>query len=897
MKKMSLMIALLLSVMVPILGQHAHEHVVSGVVVFDDGEAMVGAYLLLESADTTYSGVSDNAGEFEIERVEAGDYTMKVSYIGMADYVKPMTVTADMEALTIELKPGAAQLNEVTVTTQKRSQNLTDVPITIAAINSTMLKQFHITQLDVLSNYVPGLQVQIQSPNNPGFVIRGVTSDNGDSRVQQRVSIFQDGVSISKARGSAVEIFDMERIEVAKGPQGTLFGRSAENGAINLISNKPENKVSGELAIGYGYYNEKILNGYLNTPVVDGKLLNRFAFSYNDREGFIDNVSGGTLNGKNALALRDIVRFLPDDKTTIDLMFNYEHNDTPGTSFKSGTYAPLGGDLDPNSSADLDGGEELYIKRDVFSVSLPITRILSDTWTFNSLTAYRYFDTDEAFDADGTAAHALFFHEYENDDQFSQEFRFNFDDENDKLSGFIGGSYFYEKGYQKITFNTNPQDFYTLLTPVIANSYGAELSGLSDAITMLGTAGYLGAEESQYFLSQVPSAQPLVIGGIPNSTLNMPNLAPLLPYIGASLPASMQQLLALFDGSELPSSYDEEYTNYNTTSSIELFADVTYKLTQKLALTAGIRGTYEHQIGGFSSAHTGDASVLGLLSGYYPNVLSWNTDGQKNTASKDYWSAVGRLALNYKFYNSSVYASVSRGRRPGVIDIGTTAADSTTYLQPEVIWNYEVGMKGMVFANRLKYELAAYYYDWSHFQSSQLNQETLQFIATDAGQAHSFGVEAGLQYALPQGSSIFANYGYINGQFDDEGEDGEAQEYAGNTFRLTPEHSLSAGLNVVMPISARAYAYVRPSYTYKSKVYFEDDNTEALSQEAYGLANVDAGVSLSAGKLLYDFSLYGKNVLDEQYIIDGGNTGNLFGIPTFVGGSRATYGAVVRVKF
>ncbi len=699
MRKFLTTILIVFSAFFAMYGQDPSGYAVSGEVSSKDGEQLIGANIMLQSNTKTYYAVTGNSGEFSLENVLAGDYQLKISFIGLADYSQNVSVNGDVNDLKIEMKSGASQLNEVTVTTQKRSQDLTDVPITINAISSNTLKQFHITQLDVLSNYVPGLQVQIQSPNNPGFVIRGVTSDDGDSRVQQRVSVFQDGVSISKARGSAVEIFDVERVEVAKGPQGTLFGRSAENGAIHLISNKPVNYLTGELAIGYGNYNEKILNGYLNTPIIDGKLLNRLSFSYNDRDGFIKNISGGTLNGKNALAVRDIIRFLPDDKTTIDLILNYEHNDTPGTSFKSGKYAPAGGDLDPNSDADLGSGgqDSLYIKRNIYGVSLPISRVLSDSWTFNSLTAFRHFDTDEAFNADGTVARALYFHEYEDDNQFSQEFRFNYNDaKNDKLSGFIGGSYFYEDGNQRVKFHTNPQNFYTLLTPIIAGKYADEMAALKEIISGLGAVGSLTESETPYLLSQVPSAQPLVVNGVANPTTNLPNLAPLVQKLGSYLPTSMQQLLAVFNGSELPNSYDEEYTNYNTSSAIELFADATYNLTKQLSLTVGIRGTYEHQVGGFSSKHEGDPSVLGYLTGYYPNVLSWNTNGEKKTASKDYWSYVGRLALNYKFNNNSVFASVSRGRRPGVIDIGTAAADSTVYLQPEIIWNYELGMKGLV---------------------------------------------------------------------------------------------------------------------------------------------------------------------------------------------------------
>jgi len=879
-------------------GQVQKNEIVAGEIKSANDELVSGAHVSLHSTAKTYSGVTDSKGNFVFKDVLVGEYMLHVSYVGLANYSENITVIQSMPKLQVKMQASSKQLDEVTVTTQKRVQRPVEVPIAITALSGNTLKGLRITEMDALSQYVPGLQVQIQSPNNASFVIRGVTSDDGDSRVQQRVSAFQDGISISKARGTAVELFDMERVEVAKGPQGTLFGRSAENGAIDLISNKPVNTTSGEIALGYGNYNEMIANGFINTPIVKGKLMNRFAFSYDKRDGFIKNVSGGTLNGKNTIALRDIVRYQPDSKTTMDLILNYQHDTPPGTSFKSGTYAPKGGDLDPNSSADLGGGskDSLYIHRDVWSITLPITRVLSENWTATSLTGFRHFNTDEAFNADGTVARTLYFHEREKDDQFSQEFRFNFNDKN-KLSGFLGASYFYEKGNQEISLQTNPQKFYTLLTPVIASKYATPLTQLSGAINQLGQLGYLSAAQTAYFLGQVPTAKPLVTNGVANLTTNLPNLKPLLAYIGSSLPASMQQLLYLFDGSALPSSYSETYTNYNTTSSTELFADATYKLANNLSLTAGIRGTYEHQVGGFSSSNSGP-SILGYMTGYYPNVLSWSTGGKEYTASKDYLSYVGRVALNYLIDNNkSLYASVSRGRRPGVIDIGNASADSTVYLKPEIIWSYEAGMKGIILNNSFTYDLSVFYYDWNHFQSNVLNTTTLKFTPQDAGKAHSFGVEAGLQYRFYKGTSIFANYGYIDGKFNDKDENGQTQEYAGNTFRLTPKHTLSAGISYITPVSKTTYIYLRPSYTYKSKVYFEDDNTDALSQKGYGLANLSAGVTFGNSKLLYDLGFYTKNLFDTKYLIDGGNSGALFGIPTYIGGTRRTYGVTLRARF
>jgi iron complex outermembrane recepter protein len=898
MRKFVLVVVVCVLAVLSISGQtNASKILVKGLVQSETGENLVGVHISLKGDSKAYDVLTDAQGEFSVENVLSGNYILKASCLGCVENTQKIVVIGGMESLKISMKRNENQLSEVTVTTQKRSQNLIEVPITISAISSSMLKNFQINDLDVLSQYVPGLEVQIQSPNNPSFAIRGVTSDDGDSRVQQRVSVFQDGVSISKARGSVVELFDMERVEVAKGPQGTLFGRSAENGAIHLIQNKPVNFLTGEFSLGYGNYKEKIANGMINTPLVNGKLLNRFSFAYNERDGFIKNLSGGTLNGKNTIALRNILRYLPDSKTTLDVILNYQHDSPPGTSFKSGTYAPAGGDVNPNSFADLGGGgkDSLYIHRDVAGISVPLTRTLSDVWTLNSLTAFRHFNTDEAFNADGTRVRVLYFHEKENNNQFSQEFRFNFTDKK-KLSGFLGASFFYENTRQEIPFETNPQLFYTLMTPVIASAYATEMSSLSQAINMLGSAGYLTSTQTAYFLSQVPSAKPLIIDGKPNPTTNLPALKPLLPYLSSYLSSSSLALLSLFDGSALPTSYSETYANYNKTAASEIFADATYKLTHRLSLTMGLRGTYEHQVGEYSSWSSGP-SVLGYLTGYYPNVLSYTTNGEKKSASKDYLSYVGRLAVNYIFDSNSVYASVSRGRRPGVVDIGTNGADSTNFLKPEIIWSYEAGVKGALLSNSLSYDLAVYYYDWSHFQSNELNTSTLKFVAADAGKAHSFGIETGLQYRFAQGSSLFANYGFIDGKFNDKGENGQTQEYAGNTFRLTPKHSFSVGANVIFPVKKQVIAYFRPSYSYKSKVYFEDENTDQLSQKGYGLANLNAGVTFASGKWFYDLGVYSKNLFDKEYTIDGGNTGSLFGIPTFVGGTRRTYGVVLKMRF
>ncbi|MCD8539973.1 MAG: hypothetical protein LRY55_09545, partial [Leadbetterella sp.] len=189
----------------------------------------------------------------------------------------------------------------------------------------------------------------------------------------------------------------------------------------------------------------------------------------------------------------------------------------------------------------------------------------------------------------------------------------------------------------------------------------------------------------------------------------------------------------------------------------------------------------------------------------------------------------------------------------------------------------------------------------SHFQSNsyELINGTLVHISRDAGKAHSFGIETSLNYNLFGRSSIFVNGAYIDGKFNEKDENGNEQELAGNTFRLTSKYTFSAGLDLNFPYGQKNNnLYIRPSYAYKSKLYFENTNREDLSQEGYGLAHLNVGTRLyGKGKAYYEVGLFGKNIFDKKYIIDAGNTGDAIRMPSFIGGTRATFGIQLKAGF
>ncbi len=780
---------------------------------------------------------TDVNGVFELKNVPEGSYTLKLTYLGFETVEQLVEVSENIE-LFITLKESSYMLDGIVVSAQKREQLNKEVPIAITSYGGKFLENTNTFEYDALSEFVPGLQVQIQSVNNPGIVVRGITSDSGDSRVEPRVSVFQDGVSISKSRGSVVELYDMERVEVLKGPQGTLFGRGAQIGAVHLIQNKAKNENSGFVKAAYGNFNQRIFTGHVNTPLVKDKLFVRFAGIYNARDGFIDNRSGGDLNGKETFAFRGAMKYLMGDRTTLDIIANWQRDTPPGTSFKSGTFAPLGGDVNPNTFADLEKGEELGLDRDVWGITALLKHNFNQFWDFTSITAYREFDSDEAFDADGTAAPVLYFREQSKGKQFSQELRFNFDTK-ERFRGFFGVNFFAEDGSQSVPLEINEQSFAALLL----------------------------------------APDNFVVGGIPTLIPNIPNVPELFgPLAGAPLLEFNR----------------ERSTNFGENYSGDIFVDGSYDLTSKLIATLGLRATWENINAGLEVENADQPALLGNFIGSFPNNIFAPTNGRRN-ASENFTSMVGRLALSYNFNEEvSVFGNVARGRRPNVINV--TATD-VNVLSDETVWSYEIGLKSLFLNNRLQFDVNAFYYDYQNFQTTIATLDPVDgliIVPNDSGSATALGFETSFQYALSKDISLFANYGFIDATFDDVDENGNEQALAGNRFRLTPEHSFSLGANIGFPISERLEGFFLPTYSYKSEVFFEETNLPNIAQDGYGLLNLRLGLRLDKTK---ELTFYVTNALDEEFIIDAGNTGGAFGIPTFIAGPPRFYGAQFSIRF
>jgi len=752
---------------------------------------------------------------------------LSASIVGLASLAQP--------ALAQESEDEAFVQNTIIVTVQKREEDLREVPVALTAIDAAALSDLGLDEFDQLARFVPGFEVQEQSPNNPGFVIRGLTSDSGEANIEPRIAVFQDGVSISRSRGSIVELFDMERVEVAKGPQPTLFGRGALIGGVNIIQAKPQFELGGGAKIGGGNEGEVFAEGHVTGPIAGDALAFRLAGRYRERDGYVGslNPDAEDFNSQDMAALRASLAFVPNDDMRWDLIVNWQEDNPSGTSFKSGAFEPApGASREPWEPANLNtfggflGGTPLGLERTVTSGTLLGEWDISDAITLTSITGVRDIDSVEVFDPDGFGLEVLIFGEDYQGEQFSQEFRANFDD-GGRVRGFAGISYFDEEGAQRVPLTYDERSVQALLGGLL-----------------------------------VPPTVPDV------ETLPPINLA-LFQLTGQQVP--------------LKPIHNEVFTNFGETQTIDLFGDLSFAVTDRLELTGGVRWTQDDKTSGLEVELLNGPSFTG-------GGLFVQPSNGRIEESDTFDAVTYRLAAKYALSEEvNLFANVARGRRPEVItaSAGNPAAGFTT-LDAETVDSIEAGIKGLFAGGDISFDASVFYYDYADFQTTIVNAESGLIEPITAGDATAEGGEAQLSWTPIDLLAVTATYGYTKARFDD----GEGQ-FPGNRLRLSPDQTASIAARYLVELPFGDLKLV-PSYTWQSEVFFDNTERDLLSEDAYGLLNFNAELDFGNG---FGLEAYVSNALDEEYIIDAGNTGDAFGIPTFIAGPPRFYGARVSYEF
>lgn len=376
-----------------------------------------------------------------------------------------------------------ATLEEVIVTAQKREQTLQEVPIAVSALTEDFVRSRDITSIDRVSGLVPNVKIETNGPSTTSSVItiRGGVQVNVALFYEPSAGLYMDGIYIAKSQGSLFDVADIERVEVLRGPQGTLYGRNTLSGAINVITKKPSGELQGRAELSYGNYNYQRVKASLDMPktgIFSAKISGQTA----KRDGFVDNVpafdgagaapSGSDLWSLDSRSALFQLRADPDNPAQFDYAFDYSENDQRPRSSQLVGYAQ-GGIFDPGSPAYAFGGAVFPIDRYVKersrssngSADSPVKDYAKswghaltatfelDTAEIKSITAYRRLNAADAGDLDGTVfpvAQTARISEYRS---FSQELQIA--GEVDRLNYVVGIYYFDDKGD-----TNNPQSFF-----------------------------------------------------------------------------------------------------------------------------------------------------------------------------------------------------------------------------------------------------------------------------------------------------------------------------------------------------------------------------------------------------------------------------------------------------
>lgn len=347
-----------------------------------------------------------------------------------------------------------ADSGDIVVTAQRRSESLQKVPLAVSAIGAADLANTGRSTLESFSADVPGLNVT-QNIGQARVTLRGIGVDNISLGSEGSVAFYQDGVFYARSSAAFASMYDIERIEVLRGPQGTLYGRNATGGSINILTAKPTDQFEGYLAGTIGNYLTLNSEGAISGPLSDN-VSARLSFQTKHHRGYGRNTYTGTrIDDENSQGVRGQIKFdfnpltilIAGDYFRKDDNSNGGHYFGPGVESAPGVFdtplAELLGGTVATDIRDVSNARDPFAKAEFYGGRIDMSYDASDTVSLRSLTAYRASDFDSLTDISGSSFDLFPLYNYEYGRQFSQEFQVNVTTDRHKLV--VGAYYLHDK--------------------------------------------------------------------------------------------------------------------------------------------------------------------------------------------------------------------------------------------------------------------------------------------------------------------------------------------------------------------------------------------------------------------------------------------------------------------
>ncbi len=587
-------------------------------------------------------------------------------------------------------------LDEIVITAQKREQSVLDVPMTADIFGALDIENTGALDMAEMQDYIPGFEVGF-NPTQAGITMRGVSSANISSGGDPSVATFYDDVYVPRA-ATQVLFSDMARVEVLKGPQGTLYGRNAAAGVVNMVPNQPRDGTEGFVKARIGNHNLMRIEAMGNMALTDNLFVRANILS-NQRDGYTVNViPGGREPGEqDNLAARIAALWEVSDATSVQ--FSYDHDELDNSAFGAYGLSPWG--ECPNDpfcgrvrNDVVDGTEG----RDMKSITAKLFHDFNDQWGLKFVTNYREFAVINRQDEDGTAEvdRYLDTDNIEDSDIQYNELQFSFAGE--RINAVFGANYSKENTSQVIPVNTNADSAMRAVTANIWNS-------LSDPEQQF-VIGLIG-RPLDHVWNPLDMAILLNAFGLPVTPQDVALTGDLFydqldfilgdaaPIVGPSLAGQPWSEIYFNDG---------DFTNWG------IYGDVDYAVTDRLNVLVGLRYSKDDKT--FSWRNPPNTLNLvrpGTADLAFRPIPGYTQARTGTLTASDSWSKVsGRAVVNFSMTDSSMlYASYSTGYKSGGFD-SLDVTTSNNPLRPEESTNIEVGMKGDFLNNRLRATLSIF---------------------------------------------------------------------------------------------------------------------------------------------------------------------------------------------
>ena len=743
---------------------------------------------------------------------------------------------------------------DIIVTARRRNENAQDVPIALNVLGGKRLESTNVFTLDQAKQQIPSLQIFAINPRNTNINIRNLGSNASVSSdgLDSGVGVYVDDVYYARPGQSVFDLVDIDRIEVLKGPQGTLFGRNTTAGAVSITTRAPSFTPEATAEVSVGNYKYVQARAAASVPIIDDKVAIRLTASNTYREGTVHNVrTGGKLLDLNSQTIRGQILVKPSETFTLRIIADYSKRaEDCCLSLPAGvvTTLPSGTQIANN----------FYERAARLSYTLPalnafdrVTDINAPSYytvkqkgisanaqwaiggvSLTSITAYRTWDWEPHNDSDATGLAVFNLSQTTtHQKQFSQELRLA--SNGARTIDWVAGLYY----------------FHQSLPTQALTEFGGDAAGFA-----------------------LPPTVPAAIG---NVALNG------FKFVGDSRAK---------------------------TDSYAAFGQANWHLSDRLTLTGGLRFTHEKKSGGFDQRQTGGtdlstlpAAIAGAASAIRNNFGSVRSYTARTTND----SLSGQATLAYKLSpNVLTYATYARGNKSGGLNIANLPSGVDPVVGPEKVDHYEIGVKTTP-SPGITLNGAAFWTEIRDFQSTFSDAARSLTYLTNAAKVRSRGAEIDLQADPFKGvwfyaSATYADTVYLSYRnapcpFGIPGLNGTATcDLSGQSLPNAPRWALAAGGEVARPLAGKE-VYVGADWSYRSSFNSAADNSPFGTINAYSLVNARAGIRLPGGQ--WDLYGWARNLLNKDYYTRLGLAPFNTGLLVASVGEPRTYGVTGRFRF